>query len=139
MFYRIIGDYDKAFELLGRGFMREDVELEIKVKMMLSMLNNLNGDAYLNEKVGNLMQVLVSTHPNDLMVRAINSDFLLYMQNYKAAQKEYDFILERDKDNSRFGVRHLVLTLFLQDMQAMYRRSKEANRTFPKMFWKFYQ
>ncbi|MDD3685213.1 MAG: tetratricopeptide repeat protein [Bacteroidales bacterium] len=137
-FYRIIGDYDKAFELLGRGFTREDVELEIKVKMMLSMLNNLNGDAYLNEKVGNLMQVLVSTYPNDLMVRAVNSDFLLYMQNYEAAQKEYDFILERDKDKFEIWRQALSVDFILQDMQAMYRRSKEATELFPNVL-EFYQ
>jgi tetratricopeptide (TPR) repeat protein len=137
-FYRMIGDYDKSFELLGRGFMREDVELEIKVKMMLSMLNNLNGDAYLNEKVGNLMQVLVSTYPNDLMVRAVNSDFLLYIQNYESAQKEYDFILERDKDKFEIWRQALSVDFILQDMQAMYRRSKEATELFPNVL-EFYQ
>lgn len=137
-FYRIIGDYDKSFELLGRGFTREDVELEIKVKMMLSMLNNLNGDSYLNEKVGNLMHVLVSTYPNDLMVRAVNSDFLLYMQNYEAAQKEYDFILERDKDKFEIWRQALSVDLVLQDMQSMYRRSKEATELFPNVL-EFYQ
>jgi tetratricopeptide (TPR) repeat protein len=137
-FYRIIGDYDKSFELLGKGFLREDVELDIKVKMMLSMLNNLNGDAYLNEKVGNLMEMLVLTYPNDLMVRAVNSDFLLYMQNYEAAQKEYDFILERDKDKFEIWRQALSVDFILQDMQAMYRRSKEATELFPNIL-EFYQ
>lgn len=137
-FYIMINDFENAFKFLEKGFERDDVELELKVQMILSMLTNLNGDAYLTEKVGNLLDILVINYPDDLMVRAVNSDFLLFKEDYKAAQKEYDFILAKDKDKFELWQQALSVDFILQDMPTMYRRSKEATELYPNVL-EFYQ
>jgi tetratricopeptide (TPR) repeat protein len=132
-FYRLIGEYDKTFLLLQKGFARDDVDVEIKVQMTLSMLDNIGNDDYLITNVGKLLEILTITYPDNMLVRALSSDFLTFKGDYQAAQKEFDFILERDKNKFEIWEQALHVDFLLQDMPSMYKRGKEAVELYPNV------
>ncbi len=139
-FYRLIGEYDKTFLYLQKGFARDDVDIEIKAQMILSMLDNLGDDEYLITNVGKLLDVLKSSYPDNIMVRALNSDFLTYRGDLKGAQAEFDFILDHDKNKYEIWEQALQVDFLLQDVQSMYKRGKEAIELYPNVLaiYKFY-
>jgi len=139
-FYRLIQEFDKMFQLLEQGFARDDVDSEIKVRMILSLLDNYGEDPYFINKIDNLLKTLTEYYPENLTVRALNSDFYIFKEDYRSAQKEYDFILERDKNKYEIWKQALYVDYFLLDMQSMYKRSKEATELYPNVleFYRYY-
>jgi tetratricopeptide (TPR) repeat protein len=132
-FYRVIKEYEKSFELLNKGFARDDVELDIKVRMMVSMMDYMSGDEFLTEKIGRLVEILRLLYPENVKVRALNADYLLITKKYKEAQGEFDFILSKDKDKYDIWDQALYLDFILLDMESMYKRSKEAVSYYPNI------
>lgn len=132
-FYRLTGEYDKTFLLLQKGFARDDVDMDIKVQMTLSMLQNLGDDEYLITNVGKLLEVLTLSYPDNLMVRALNADYFTFKNDYKSAQAEFNFILEKDKNKYEIWEQALYVDFLLQDMPSMYKRGKEAVELYPNV------
>jgi tetratricopeptide (TPR) repeat protein len=139
-FYRLTNDYDKAFEFLAKGFVYEDVDLDFKVKLMVSMFDMMRTDKVMLEKLKNLLDILVETYPNDLKVRALYSDYYVYVGDFKSAQEELDFILKREKDKFQIWSQGFYVDYVLNDMGSMYRRGKEAVELYPNYleFYKYY-
>lgn len=129
-FYRITEDFDKTFEFLQKGFAAHDVDLDIKIKMMINMVELMWYDTYLYQNAAKLMEVLLITYPDDVKVRTLNSDFLIYQGNYEGAQKELDFVLEREKSKFILWEQALFIDHELRDYDAMFHRSKEAVKYF---------
>ncbi|HOZ30450.1 MAG TPA: tetratricopeptide repeat protein [Bacteroidales bacterium] len=139
-FYRLIKEYDKMFNLLEKGFVKDDVDAEIKIRMILSLLDNYGTDPYFVNNIDSLLQTLTSSYPENLTVRALNSDFFIFKEDYKSAQKEYDYILARDKNKYEIWKQALYVDYLLVDMQNMYTRSKEATELYPNVleFYRYY-
>ncbi len=139
-FYRLIKDYDKMFSLLELGFVKEDVEPEIKIKMTLSLLDNYGSDPFFITRIDKLLRILTSSYPENLTIRALNSDFFIFKEDYKSAQNEYNFILSRDKNKYEIWKQALYVDYLLFDMQSMYKRSKEATELYPNVleFYRYY-
>ena len=132
-FFRSQKEFDKTFKFLAEGFVREDVSIDIKVKMMISMLEIMGNDNYLIGNVKYLLVVLTEKYPDDLKIRAINSDFMLFTGDYESAQKEFDHILSIDKDKYQIWEQALYVDYMLSDMETMYSRSKEAVSLYPNV------
>lgn len=132
-FYRSQKEFDKAFEFLAKGFKRDDVIIDIKVRMMISMLDIMGNDNFMIGNTKLLMELLSTKYPEELKVRALNADFLMFTGENKAAQKEFDFILANDKSRYEIWEQALYLDYLLDDMDAMYSRSKESVELFPNV------
>lgn len=139
-FYRITKNYDKSFEYLGKGFSCEDIELDFKMKIMISMLENMRGDKYFLAKIKNLLEILVSSYPDDLKVKALYSDYYVFVGDLKSAQRELDIVLEKEKDKYQIWSQALYVDYSLNDMTSMYIRGKEAVELYPNFleFYKYY-
>lgn len=132
-FYRLIKDYDKMFMALEKGYVKDDVDAEIKIRMTLSLLDNFGSDINFINRIEELLTILTSSYPENLTVRALNSDFLIFKEDYKSAQQEFDYILERDKSKYEIWRQALYVDYMLLDMQTMYKRSKEAIELYPNV------
>jgi tetratricopeptide (TPR) repeat protein len=132
-FYRTRQDYESSIKYLALGIKRDDVELDIKVRIMLQMLEIMGDNNFLIGNMKYMLEVFTEMYPDELKVRALNSDFFLMTKDYEAAQKEFDFLLEHDKSRYKIWGQALQLDFVLNDMQSMYKRSKEATQLFPNV------
>ncbi len=130
-FYRIQNDVEKAFEMLRKGFAAQDVDVDMKIKMMITMLSYMGDDQYLFRNAEKLMNILLIAYPNDVKVRTLHTDFLIYDDKFREAQKEFDFILSEEKGLFDLWEQALFIDNYLMDFEAMYLRSKEAVSLFP--------
>ncbi len=130
-FYRITEEYDKMFSFLQKGFAAQDVDMDIKIKMMINLLSFVDDNQYLFKNTSKLMDILLVTYPEDIKVRTLYSDFLVYEGKYDLAQKEFDFILKHEKSRFILWEQALFIDNQLSDWEAMYHRSKEAVEYFP--------
>ncbi|MDD3740184.1 MAG: tetratricopeptide repeat protein, partial [Bacteroidales bacterium] len=139
-FFRLIKDYEKMFSSLEKGYIKDDVDPEIKIKMTLSLLDNFGNDPFFVSRIENLLNILTSSYPDNLTIRALNSDFYIFKEDYKSAQNEYNFILSRDKNKYELWKQALYVDYLLFDMQSMYIRSKEAVELYPNVleFYRYY-
>lgn len=139
-YYLMIRDYETAFALLKKGYVCSDVDMDVKVKMTISLLDVTGKDKALVGIVGELLDILVVSYPEELMVRALNADFMMFKGDLKSAQKEFDFILERDKNKFEIWQQVLQIDFVLKDMASMYKHSKEAIELFPNVLemYRFY-
>lgn len=132
-FYRTRQNYEKSFKYLAAGIKRDDVDLDIKVRMMLQLLEAMGNDNYMIGNIRYLLELMTDTYPEELKVRALKSDFLLFTKEYKEAQKEFNFLLEHDKSRFQIWEQALQLDFMLKDMESMFTRSKEATDLFPNV------
>ncbi|MBN2776564.1 MAG: tetratricopeptide repeat protein [Bacteroidales bacterium] len=132
-FYRTQGDYENAFKYLALGMGRDDVDMDIKVRLMIQLLDIMGDDNYIVGNMRYLIEVLTDKYPEELKVRALSSDYFMMTKNYEAAQKEFDIILAKDKSKYQIWEQALHLDFILRDMESMYRRSKEASFLFPNV------
>lgn len=140
-FYLSVGKYNKAFELINKGILSQNVDLNIKLNLILSLLNNIKvGDTDITNKLGEFIEALVLQYPDDLIVRVLKSDYLLFVGDFKNAQKEYEFILEHEKTKIEIWQQAISIDVALQDMNSLYTHSKEAVELFPLVldFYRYY-
>jgi tetratricopeptide (TPR) repeat protein len=130
-FYRIQQDVEKAFFMLRKGFAAQDVDVDTKIKMMITMLSYMGDDKYLFDNAARLMDILLVAYPKDVKVRTLYTDFLIYDEKYLEAQTEFDYILSEEKGIFDLWEQGLFIDNYLMDFKAMYRRSKEAVSFFP--------
>ncbi len=132
-FYRTQREFDKSFKFLADGFGRDDVNIDVKVRMMISMLDIMGNDNFMIGNVKYLMEVLSEKYPEELKVRALNADFLMFTGENELAQKEFDYILSKDKSRYEIWEQALYIDYLLEDMDAMFLRGKEAVDLFPNV------
>lgn len=139
-FYRLIGEYNKTMEFVRIAFESENVELDIKVKLLISFLDVMGTDKEFIGEIGKLIQIISEMYPNEIKVRAVSADFYIITRNYQKAQKELDYIVSVDKEKYDIWNQLINIDYYLNDLENMYRHSKEAVSLFPNLmeFYRFY-
>lgn len=132
-FYKTSRDYEKSFQCLELGIQRDDVNLDLKVRMMLQYLEIMGSDKFMIGKIKDLLEQLKEKYPKEIKIRALTSDFYLFTQDYEAAQEEFDYLLSEDKSKFKIWEQALQIDFLLNDMESMYKRSKEATELYPNV------
>jgi tetratricopeptide (TPR) repeat protein len=139
-YYVMTQNYDKFFQNLFEGFSARDVAVDVKIKILLNIIQSKGNDKRDFENVGKLLDILMNLYPDDVTIKALYSDYCVMLGDYKSAQKVLDFILERDKGKYQIWSQALFVDYALNDMETMYKRGKEAVELFPNIleFYKYY-
>ncbi len=139
-FYRTQKDFENTFKYLAIGIARDDVELDIKVRIMLQMLDIMGDSNYIIGNMKYLIELITEKYPDELKVRALSSDYYIITGDYVSAQKEFDVILAKDKSKFQIWEQALQLDFALRDMDKLYERSKEAISLYPNVIelYKYY-
>ncbi|MDD2635192.1 MAG: tetratricopeptide repeat protein [Bacteroidales bacterium] len=139
-FYRTQKDFENTFKYLAKGVERDDVELDIKVRILLQMLDVMGDNNFIIGNMKYLIELMTEKYPNELKVRALGSDYYILTEDYKAAQKEFDAILAKDKSKFKIWEQALQLDFVLRDMDKLFERSKEAISLYPNVIelYKYY-
>lgn len=136
-YYDHQGDRKKSYGELKKAFACDDVPLDMKIKIVLSMFDS---QFKLDPEMMELADVLVNKYPTDPRVYAVRGDFYLKEQKNKEALQDFKEALKYDK--TRFAIWEQVLIMDYQarNFSELYTESKECLEYFtaiPKVYLMF--
>jgi len=130
-FYRLTKEYDKSFNELKIAFASNDVDIDVKIKMLITFLKFSNESAELKEQSYNLLKVLLNTYPDDTKVHALYADFLIKDNKVEQAREQLRIVTKNEKSKYIIWEQLLLIESTLADFNAMFTESLEALDYFP--------
>ncbi|MDQ3191999.1 MAG: tetratricopeptide repeat protein [Bacteroidota bacterium] len=130
-FYNRTEKNEKAFFHLEKAFLNEELDIDTKVKILLSYYAITENKNELKDEAFNLVVTLVKTHPLEAKSYAIYGDFLLRENKFKEAREQFRKALSLDKDKFVIWNQLLLLDSELNDFEAMIEESLQAIELFP--------
>lgn len=131
-YYREIGDKEKSFSSLKKGFANANLDIDTKVNILLSYFTATEIYDNLKSQAFELIEILVNTHPNDPKSYSILADFLYRDKKYVQAREALRKV--NSIDNSRYPVWEtlLIIESELNDTTALIREGEMAIQLFPE-------
>jgi tetratricopeptide (TPR) repeat protein len=130
-YYRQKGDKKRSFEELKLGFANPSLDIDTKIRVLLSFFTV--NEMYNENKtdVFELAQILVKTHPDDPKAHSMYGDFLLDDHKYTEARDEFRKVIATD--SSKYAVWESLLNAEIQlaDYVALADESNRAIELFP--------
>jgi tetratricopeptide (TPR) repeat protein len=131
-YYRVKKDYDKSYYELKKSFASPDLDVDTKMKVLLSYYSiTENNDPKYKQQSNELMQIMKTTHPKDARSYFIAGDFLYRDKKLKEAAVEFEQGLKYDKEKFPAWNQTIIIYSELQDYDNMLRISNEAIELFP--------
>lgn len=130
-YYRQKKDNAKGYQELKLAFENPELDIDIKIKIMLSYYSLTENDNTLKEQAFELSKLLTEVHPKEAKAYAIYGDFLYRERRLSEARDNYRKAI--DIDNTRFPLwsQMLVISSELGDHKALVEDSKKALELFP--------
>jgi len=130
-FYRINKDFDNSFNELKIAFASNDVEMELKIKMLITFLNFSNESPELKQQSIELIKILISVYPDKVEPHTLYADFLLKENNIEEAREQLVIVSKSLKSKYLVWEQLLYIDGKLNDYISMYNESSEALEYFP--------
>ena len=129
--YYLQRDPEKSNFYLDKSFECTDLEIDIKMKILLDMYSLSEKDSTLRAQSYNLANTMVKVHPNDPKSYSILGDFYYRDKDLKNAIINFEKVIELD--NSKYIVWEQLLIIYseLYDFESMAVKSKDAIELFP--------
>lgn len=129
-YYRKRGDLDNTITSLKRAFETEDLNIDVKVNILLGYLSDPSYSKYLEDAL-ELSEILEKTHPESAKSFAIHGDILISLERYSEARDKFREALERDPSRAPIWQQLLTLDSRLNDFDTMAEDSEKALELFP--------
>jgi len=130
-YYRSQNQNEKAFDEIKIAFKSKELDIDTKVKILLSYYSITEVYADLKTDADELCKLLVDTHPNEAKAHAMYGDFLNRDKKYEEARTSFRKAIELDKEKFAIWNQLLFIESELGDFEAMTKESKEAIELFP--------
>ncbi|HBX49826.1 MAG: hypothetical protein A2275_06765 [Bacteroidetes bacterium RIFOXYA12_FULL_35_11] len=130
-FYRVINEVEKSYEELLLAFASTEVDVDVKVKMMMNFITYIENNSDLNKKANGLLEILLKTHEGDPKVHTIYADYLIRDEKYVEARDQLRFVVKSTKDKFLIWEQLLYLEVHTGDYNALLEESKEVMELFP--------
>lgn len=139
-YYKQKGDDKKAFEALKKAFASEDLDIDTKMRILLSYYSATETSNDLKKDAFELNKILIETHPNDAKSYTMYADFLYRDKKLVSAQEYYLKAIEQDSSKFAIWSQLMFIESELMDNDALLRDSKKAVDLFPNqpIFYFFY-
>jgi tetratricopeptide (TPR) repeat protein len=139
-YYKKQGKDDEAFESLKKAFESTDLDIDTKMKILLSYYSATETSNDLKDEAFALNKILMKVHPQDAKAFTIYADFLYRDKKLIGAQENYLKAIERDSSKFAIWSQLMFIESELQDNEALLRDSKAALELFPNqpIFYFFY-
>ncbi|PJB14562.1 MAG: hypothetical protein CO118_08005 [Flavobacteriales bacterium CG_4_9_14_3_um_filter_32_8] len=139
-YYKSKNENEKASESIKKAFASPDLEIDTKMKILLSYYSTTETNSNLSKEAFELCKILIATHPTEAKAYTIYADFLYRDKKLEGAKENYLKAIEFD--NSKFAIwsQLIFIESELQDNEAILRDSKAAIELFPNqpLFYFFY-
>jgi len=130
-YYRSQNQNEKAFDEIKIAFKSKDLDIDTKVKILLSYYSITEVYADLKPDADELCKLLVETHPNEAKAYAMYGDFLNRDKKYEEARTNFRKAISLDKEKFAIWSQLLFIESELGDFDALAKESKEALELFP--------
>jgi tetratricopeptide (TPR) repeat protein len=124
-------EFKKAFEYLRTAYANPDMDIDNKVKILLSFYLSSQENEELNKEIYSLLEILVSTHPTDGKAYSVYGDFLYRDQKLKEAREQFKKALEFSNEKFAIWNQVIILDSELKEWEEMESNSEKAIQIFP--------
>ncbi|MDA3909848.1 MAG: tetratricopeptide repeat protein [Bacteroidales bacterium] len=130
-FYRSQKDYDKAFTYLKDAFADENLDLDIKVEMLVGMITSSGYSQVEMDTQQEIFDVLLQTHPAEPKALTVYSDFLVKKGDYATARENIREVLKTVRDKYIIWEQLLYVNNHLEDFETLLHDSDTIIQLFP--------
>ena len=108
-YYRSIKDNAKSFDELQLAFSNTNLDIDTKVKILLSYYTLSEKSGELKEQAYTLLKILTKTHPNEAKAYTMYGDFLVRDKKTSEARDQYLKVVALD--SSKYAIWNQLLSL----------------------------
>jgi tetratricopeptide (TPR) repeat protein len=130
-FYRQRKDYSKAFTYLEQAFNSEELDIDSKVKVLLSYFVVSEKTEELKAQSLSLCDLIIKAHPKEAKAFSIAGDFYYRDRKLEKAKEYFAKAVELDKSKYVIWNQLLIIESELQQFDEMIKHGKEALELFP--------
>jgi tetratricopeptide (TPR) repeat protein len=98
-FLRENNELEKAFDYYKDAINNDNIELDIKISLLVGFIKNDTVFEYFNSYIEKLIEELKSKYEKDIKVRTLSADFYIKNNELELAENELYEVLEIDKKN----------------------------------------
>lgn len=138
--YQRKNDSKNALIHVKEAFRDPNMDIDIKMRILLSYYNITESDDKLKSDAFQLNKILINTHPEEAKAYTIYADFLFREDKLEGAKENYLKAIKYDSSKFAIWSQVLLIESELSDYEGMERDSKAALELFPNqpMFYFFY-
>ena len=130
-YYRNQKQNDKAFQEIKIAFQSKELDIDTKVKILLSYYSITETYSDLKGDADELCKIIVAVHPDEAKAFSIYGDFLYRDKKFQEAREQYKKSISLDKEKFALWNQLLNIESELNDYVDMEKESKEAIDLFP--------
>ena len=130
-FYRNTKQNDKAFDEIKIAFKSNELDIDPKIKILLSYYEITEKFPELKPDAFKLCDILIGVHPNEAKAFAMYGDFLFRDKKLSDAREKYRKAISIDKGKYALWENLLIIDSDLNDVPSLSQESKEAMDLFP--------
>lgn len=131
-YYRIKGEKEKSYEEIKLAFSNVNLDIDSKVKILLSYYTFTENSNDLKEQAYTLIDLLIKTHPAEAKAYSIYGDFLSRDKRLTEAKDQYLKVLLLDSSRYAIWEQLLLIESELNNNTALENESKRAIELFPE-------
>ena len=130
-YYRQKRDYPKGFIYLEKAFNSEELDIDSKVKILLSYYVVSEKSEELKQQSLALCNVLIKAHPKEAKAYSVAGDFYYRDKKLEKSKEYFSKAVEIDKSKYVIWNQLLIIESELQQFTEMIKHGKEAVELFP--------
>ncbi len=124
-------DLDLAFSHAVKGFSNPEIEIETKIQLYLMLVSAPTEQKLNDQQIGELIQLLVKTHPSDSRSYSIQADYFVQKNLLKEARESLNKSLEIEPNSYPLWEQLLLIDNQNNDIDNMLKDSEKALGLFP--------
>jgi tetratricopeptide (TPR) repeat protein len=137
-YYRGLKQNEKAFEEIKIAFKSTELDIDTKVKILLSYYSITETYAELKPDADELCKIITEVHPGEAKAFSIYGDFLYRDKKLVGARTQYRKAIELDKEKYAIWNQLLIIDSELNDLSSLQKESKDAIDLFPNQPLPYY-
>ncbi len=132
-YYQDINEPEKSYEYIKLAFNNPEVEIDNKVKILLSYYDLSMNNTQRKKEADELLDIMLTVHPAEPKAWSIKGDFLLRDEKIPEAITAYEKVIELQND--KYPVWDQLLQLYLEtgEYKKLQTKSEEAVELFPSL------
>jgi tetratricopeptide (TPR) repeat protein len=125
-FYKCIGKFDEAIELLKRLNRNENISEEDKVEVLTSVLKDIKVFNGHQDNIKSLIEELMIFYKDDILLHSLYADFFVKTNNLEKAKDELILVTEKVKNNYTVWERLFYVLSSLNEYKVISSLTDEA-------------
>lgn len=130
-YYQEKGDEEKAFEELKKAINSDQVDIDLKIKLLFTYIGLKDPSVEEQKQVYELLGNMLEQYPNEMKVHSLYSDILVKDKQFEEARKELLIITEHEPNNVAVWEQLLYIDNQLGDYQNLFDHSTKMIEYFP--------